>query len=39
MVEESDKVKQKPEIEQSRGKDVGEKCNVSTGKCVAQKRL
>ena len=39
MVGESSEARQKPEAEQSRGKNIGEKYSASIGKCAVQGRL
>ena len=36
---ESSEARQKPETEQSKRKNIGEKCSAPTGKCTAQGRL
>jgi len=39
MAEKGSEIRQKSEVEQSRGKDAGEECSASTGKCAAKRGL
>ena len=38
MARKGGKARQKPEVEQDGGKNVGEKCGASGGKCTAKRR-
>ena len=39
MARKGSKIRQKPETEQGRKKDVGKECSTPRGKCVAKRRI